>query len=92
MPHGHELGDLESPPTPEDHRELIKLQSTVFLAKLVVWASVVFVGVWMLLSFLPVLSDHGDFDKAMKILPAIGSFWGTITGTILGYVFGKRGQ
>lgn len=85
------LGEIEIPVTPQDHRELLKLQSVVFLAKLVVWASVTFIALWMILSFLPVF-EYGDFDKAMKILPAIVPFWGTITGLVLGYLFGKKGE
>jgi hypothetical protein len=43
----------------------------------------------MLLSFIPIFWT-GDFDEALKILPAIVPFWGTITGAVLGYLFGKN--
>lgn len=91
MPQPNILGNIDVPPTPEDHRELIKLKSVIFLAKLVVWASIGFITGWMVLIILPVF-NQGDFDKAMQVLPAIVPFWGTITGAVLGYLFGKKEQ
>jgi hypothetical protein len=89
MPRAQTLGNISVPPTPEDERHLLKLQAVVYLAKIVILSSTAFIGIWMVLSFIPIFWV-GDFDKALKILPAIVPFWGTITGTVLGYLFGKN--
>jgi len=85
------LGDLTIPVTP-DHREMLKIQSAIYLAKLVLWATVGYIILWMLAAIFAALWNFEEtkFDKMMKVLPAIVPYWGTISGTVLGYLFGKK--
>ncbi|CAN2048386.1 hypothetical protein GMMP1_570100 [Candidatus Magnetomoraceae bacterium gMMP-1] len=66
-----------------------KLMSAITLSKLVVIASIALIAGWMLSSFILLVYFGGKLDDALKILTAVIPFWSTITGTVLGYLFGK---
>ncbi|CAN2042051.1 hypothetical protein GMMP15_660094 [Candidatus Magnetomoraceae bacterium gMMP-15] len=68
--------------------EIEKFNTASYLSKMVVIASIALIAVWMLSSFFLVYFG-GKLDDALKILTAVIPFWSTITGTVLGYLFGK---
>ena len=89
MPKSQPLGDVKAPPTPEEHRNMIKLGAAITMARVVIGALIGFTTLWMVFMFFNVPSNE-LFDRGMKIFPVIVPFWATISGTVLGYLFGKN--
>lgn len=66
-----------------------QLTAAIYLAKLVIWASIGLIVIWMLMVCLHLFTGL-NIDTAMKIPSVFIPFWSTITGAVLGYLFGKK--
>jgi hypothetical protein len=88
MARGQALGDIKAP-APEDERHMVKLQAAVFMGKSVILASAGIIAIWMVMGFILIIYTD-RFEDSLKIMPAIIPFWGTISGAVLGYLFGKN--